>query len=186
MSGTTRSGNAAYFDANVWVAYIRNESDLNYTFANNLIDKVYKGKKVVYVSDLVVLETISALRRKISSKIKISTESDSEVEKKICEIVDTYLAMLKKLESEGTVIRKNPSYVSKLYETALHYLIDYFGSIEKHGKYYRYKGLNHWDIQHALIARSLGAETFYTTDSGFEELKKLQTFNSMKFVINTP
>ena len=147
---------------------------------------MYKGKKVVYVSDLVVLETISALRRKISSKIKISTKSDSEVEQKVNEITHAYIATLEGFEKEGNIIRKNPSYVSKLYETTLNYLIDYFGSIEKQGRHYRYKGLNHWDIQHALIARSLGAETFYTTDSGFEDLKKLQMFNPMKFVINTP
>ena len=61
-----------------------------------------------------------------------------------------------------------------------------FGNLGKHDKYYHYKGLNHWDIQHALIARSLGAKTFYTADSGFEMLRKSQVFNPMEFVINSP
>lgn len=144
MSGITHSGNAAYFDANVWVAYMRDKSDLNYPFANMLINKMCKGEYFVYVSDLVMLETISALRRKISSKIKISTESDSEVEQKVNEITHAYIATLEGFEKEGNIISKNPSLsVTELHATATDYLIDYFGNIEKHGKYYRYKGLNH-------------------------------------------
>lgn len=67
MSENTDS-TVAYFDANVWVAYMLDASDRNFLFANKLIDEINNGSYIVYVSDLVLLETISSLRRKIAEK----------------------------------------------------------------------------------------------------------------------
>ena len=161
--------------------------DRNYGFASKLINKMLKGEYCVYVSDLVLLETISLLRSKIPSKIKITTESRTSIEEKIENETQEYLAVVETYQKEGKIINRNPSMsVEDLHKTSFEYLESYFGSLGKHGKFYRYKGLNHWDIQHAMIASSLGAETFYTADSGFEALKKSQMFNPMEFVINTP
>lgn len=186
MSGTIRSGSTAYFDTNIWVAYILNEPDLC-CFVDNLISKMRKGEYYVYVSDLVLLETISSIRRKIPLKIKNTAESSSKLEEKIREKTSKYIATLDVFRQEGKIINKNPPMsVKDLHKPTFEYLEKCFGSVEKHGKHYRYKGLNHWDIQHVLIASALGAETFYTADSGFEALKESQVFSPLKFVINAP
>lgn len=186
MSGTSGNCSTAYFDTSIWVGYMR-IGDPNYGFANELINKMCKDEYCVYVSDLVLLETISLLRSKIPSKIKIAAESRTKVKRKIENKICQYLAVVETYQKEGKVVSKNPSMSAEdLHKASFDYLVNYFGSLGKHGTFYRYVGLNHWDIQHAMIANSLGAETFYTADSDFEALKKSQIFNPMEFVINTP
>ena len=186
MSETIHSSNTAYFDTNIWVAYILGETD-PHSFVNNLVERMLKEEYCVYVSDLVIMETINSFRRKIPIKIKTTTESSSSLEKKITEKTLKYVTALESFRREGKIVNKNPPMsVKQLHRFTTKYLERYFGSVEKHGRHYRYKGLNHWDIQHALIARSFGTKTFYTADSSFEELKKSQVFNPMKFVINAP
>lgn len=185
MSETTDS-NDAYFDANIWVAYMLNELDQHHLFANKLVDEMQKGKYQVYVSDLVLLETITSLRRKLPVKIEKTHMTKSSLKEHVKTKTYDFLNIMVKLEMDEKIINKNPNMpITQLHRNANRYLINYFGDLQRQGKHYLYKGLNHWDFQHALIAKSVGASVFYTTDSGFEQLKKIEQFSSLNFVINT-
>lgn len=90
------------------------------------------------------------------------------------------------LEQDNKIINKNPNMsIYQLHRDANYCLVNYFGDLQMQGKHYRYKGLNHWDFQHALIAKSVGASAFYTTDSDFEQLERMEQFKSLNFVIST-
>ena len=159
--------------------------DQHYPFASSLIDEMLEGKHLVYVSDLVLMETISSFRRKISEKTKsIRTTKPSlkkHIEGKTYEFLSTMIA----LEQDEKIINKNPSVsVNQLHRNAWNYLVNYIGEIQIQGKHYRYKGLNHWDFQHALIAKFVGASVFYTTDNDFKQLEEMNQFRSLNFIIS--
>lgn len=191
MSENTDS-TVAYFDANVWVAYMLDASDRNFLFANKLIDEINNGAYIVYVSDLVLLETISSLRRKIAEKsLSKKTKHSPPVQRKtVAESIESkvsaFLTILNTFEKEKKVINMNPRVpIDKLHHDSFVYLSKQVGKIRPRGKFYRYAGLNHWDFQHALIATELGADVFYTADKEFKELEKLPQFASLKFVIRS-
>ena len=108
MSETTRSDGTAYFDTNIWVGFVLSKKDHNFVFANRLVNEMRNGKYCVYVSDLVLLETISSLRRKIPAKMKITAEPKTKVEKKIKKKTYEYMAILQTYQNEGKIINKNP------------------------------------------------------------------------------
>ena len=188
MSENTDS-TVAYFDANVWVAYLLGDSDRNYSFADSLFSEVDNRKHLVYVADLVLLETITSLRRRVAEQSLISaTGPSSDPPKTVSESIErkisAFLTILKILEKEEKVVNKNPNMpIGKLHRDAFNYMTKYFGHVHEQGKHYRYSGLSHWDFQHALIAKALGASVFYTADKAFQKLKHMPQFTSLRFVI---
>ena len=55
-----------YYDANIWIALMLGNTDQFFPQARLLIDNVRSGKNIAVVSDLVILETIQVLRRRIT------------------------------------------------------------------------------------------------------------------------
>ena len=55
-----------YYDTNIWVAWMLGSTDEFFPKARLLIDNVCSGKNIAIVSNLVILETIHVLRRKIT------------------------------------------------------------------------------------------------------------------------
>ena len=159
-------------------------SERNYLSADKLVSDLDGRKYLVYVADLVLQETISSFRRGIAERRPIeAAESHSLDAAKTmtkCMIKDKmvdFIATMKAFENEEKIINKNPDApTDKLRHDSLRYLAKYFGEVTVQGNHRRYAGLNHWDFQHALIAKALGAGAFHTFDRGFVALEKIPQF----------
>ena len=161
-------------------------SERNYLSADKLVSDLDDRKYLVYVADLVLLKTISSIRRAIAERRPIeaaeSHSSDAAKTMTKCMIKDKivdFIATMKAFENEEKIISKSPDVsADKLRHDSLRHLTKYFGEVTVQGNHHRYAGLNHWDFQHALIAKALGAGAFHTFDKGFVALEKMPQFAS--------
>ena len=182
MSETT--DDVAYFDTGVWIALLLGKKDPHYEFAYECITRLQERKHRAFVSDLVLLEAIDALRRIIPRYAKHSHFNRLAIEEDIENKTRNLFSLIEILTKEGkTIYETTDASIQEIHKNALVYLLVNFGDVrERRDGSYAYIGLGHLDIQHAMIAASLKAKTFYTTDKSFVNLEK--QFRPLKFVID--
>jgi hypothetical protein len=178
-----------YIDSNVWFSYItEGKYDKQPEKARRIIDNIMQdnGSKAV-ISHLVLLEIINSLRKRMPEKekfrgrLKDSPQLASSLEKTIENCVKGILDKITRWEGAGKLIIvdvRRP--MTDIFKDAFLIHRNTFGRLGDSqqcrickGSYttYYYKGIDHWDIQHALIAREGRATHFDTFDGGFDQIR---------------
>lgn len=188
----------AYFDASVWVASIMKDKDRYFPFANDSIGKMERGEIQVILNKLVLMETIHVIRMKTTKYERhdgsLDSKKSKEIKEKIMKKVQGFIDSTTTWESQGKLIIRDVStpYDIFINEGFLHLFADFgeFGETDKCKKCkkplgyytYYYNGLGQWDFQHAMLAKSLQATEFYSTDNGFKHLRSNGNFSSINFI----
>ena len=185
-----------YLDSNVWFSFLLKKDDNNskgsieYEQANIIINKIVSDNNlIVLVSQLVILEIISIIRKKAVTKMKISgnkdiNDEDSKIllKKTIDDLTREFIDNITKLEYIGKLqIVKIDESLSDVLKREQKILRNKFGEIKKTTKCYvckseyheyTYRGIDHYDIQHAIIAEYAKANQFITFDRSYECIKE--------------
>lgn len=185
----TTTDNLVYYDTNIWAAWILGESDLFSTQAQTLIEGVTSGKNVAAVSDLVLLETIHVIRKKVARNSQYtgdSPEDHAAVQNKINAITQDFIGRIREMARKKQVLIIRPKLrAADHHARVLAKFEKYFGHTRTisrgSAKEYRYKGLGHTDFEHAFLAHSYGVKEFYSADKSFEDLKNDPDFAGMRF-----
>ena len=171
---------------------MRGSSDRFFESAKRLVDDVILGKKVVVVSYVVILETIHALRRRITENYKSERSPDdthhAQIRNTIDRIIQVFLSSVCNLARKGHVVLIDPSVsMTDHHALILHKMTQYFGHIRagrpNRTPEYRYMGLGHVDFEHAFLAKLYNVRTFYSSDLSFEHLDGDDDFKDMRFEI---
>ena len=185
-----------YLDSNVWFSFLLKKDDNNskgsieHKQANIIINKIVSDNKlIVLVSQLVILEIISIIRKKAVTKMKITgnkdiSDKDSKIllKKTINDLTREFIDNITKLEYIGKLqIVKIDESLSNVLKREQKILRNKFGEIKKTTKCfvckseyheYTYRGIDHYDIQHAIIAEYAKANQFITFDRSYECIKE--------------
>ena len=101
-----------YYDTNIWIAWMRGNTDKLFPQAQLLIDNVLSGKNIAVVSYLVILETIHVLRRKITENspyVGSSRENYDNLEEQINKKVDNFIKSVYTMAKDGKILIPKPS-----------------------------------------------------------------------------
>ena len=185
-----------YLDSNVWFSFLLKKDDNNskgsieYEQANIIINKIVSDNNlIVLVSQLVILEIISIIRKKIVTKMKIHRNKDIDdkqskihLKNTIDELTREFIDYITKWEASYKLrIVKIDEPLSSILKKEQKILKKNFGEIKKttrcfvcKSEYHEfsYRGIDHYDIQHAIIAEYAKADQFITFDRGYEYIKE--------------
>jgi hypothetical protein len=185
-----------YLDSNVWFSFLLKKEDNNskgsieYEQANIIINKIVSDNNLIgLISHLVILEIISIIRKKVVTKMKITgnkeiKDKDNKIllKKTIDDLTREFIDNITKLEYIGKLqIVKIDESLSNVLKREQKILRNKFGEIKKTTKCfvckseyheYTYRGIDHYDIQHAIIAEYAKANQFITFDRGYECIKE--------------
>ena len=197
-----------YYDSNVWIAYIMGNGDHFYSVCEPLIEDVRQGRCTCVVSNLIMLESINVIRKRITEKQLVKDNPDpSAVEALAEEHVKKCIRLVRRLEQQKKIaFIESTEYVVEqdIVLGKLQTLTDYVNSEQycnvckefyqsrdiacptcgasiKPTTKYRYSGLGHSDLEHAYLALYGRASVFYTTDKGFKNLATDPDFASIAF-----
>jgi|SRR4029078_1070903 hypothetical protein len=197
-----------YLDSNVWFSYLLKKDDgknsIEYQQANIIINKIVSDSNLIaLISHLVIIEIISIIRKKVVTKMKIDgikdiNDKDSKLLLKniIDNLTKKFIDYITRWEASGKLqIVKIDESLSSVLKKEHKILKNNFGEIKKITKCYvckseyheyTYRGIDHYDIQHAIIAEYAKANQFITFDRGYEYLKEefpslnIRILNSVK------
>ena len=197
-----------YLDSNVWFSYLLKKDDgknsIEYQQANIIINKIVSDSNLIaLISHLVIIEIISIIRKKVVTKMKIDgikdiNDKDSKLLLKniIDNLTKKFIDYITSWEAVGKLqIVKIDESLSSILKKEHKILKNNFGEIKKITKCYVckseyheyiYRGIDHYDIQHAIIAEYAKANQFITFDRGYEYLKEefpslnIRILNSVK------
>jgi len=197
-----------YLDSNVWFSYLLKKDDgknsIEYQQANIIINKIVSDSNLIaLISHLVIIEIISIIRKKVVTKMKIDgikdiNDKDSKLLLKniIDNLTKKFIDYITRWEASGKLqIVKIDESLSSVLKKEHKILKNNFGEIKKITKCYVckseyheyiYRGIDHYDIQHAIIAEYAKANQFITFDRGYEYLKEefpslnIRILNSVK------
>jgi predicted nucleic acid-binding protein len=185
-----------YFDSSLWISYILQENlDNRAQRVQQLIDQIKEDDEVILVSHLVLLEVLEVIRKRITQMEQYTSLDDNKKEEnkdKIQEKTNNFIEILYRLVQEHRVALVNSQEsVDTWFKATYSIFTTSFGDISTYnsgGKgnnppRYRYRGVGHYDIQHALTAKEYSARGLYTFDWGFAELQGNQEFEGIQFVI---
>lgn len=178
----------AYYDSNVWVAYMRGGRDRFFEACSPLFESVERGLGFVVVSHLAIEETIHALRRLTTDEFdptSDSTEDHANIRSKCKSIEGRFAKYVNKLANNGNAeIANCPNTVFEHHSRVLSKISNYSGRITggSNAKY-RYAGLGHADIEHAYLASDAGVSAFYSTDKAFGGLNGDPEFAGVSFKV---
>ena len=190
-----------YLDSNVWFSYLllnaedkRNRDDdktsIESKEAHLIINKIISDSNTIALtSHLVIIEIISIIRKKVASKMEIhgnkdidDRESKIHLKNIIDELTRQFIDYITKWEATGKLqIAKLDESLSSVLQKEQKILKNSFGEIKKTSRCfvckfeyheYSYRGIDHYDIQHAIIAERAKADKFITFDRGYEFIKK--------------
>jgi hypothetical protein len=208
MLSNTVEAKKIYLDSNVWFSYLlflkedkkegketSTESEQASTIINNIISD---NNLIALASHLVILEIISIIRKKIVTKMKIHGNKDIDDKESKVHLKNTidnttreFIDYITKWEAAGKLrIVKVDEPLSNVLKKEQKILKNNFGEIKKitrcfvcKSEYheYTYRGIDHYDIQHAIIAEYAKADQFITFDRGYEHIK--QEFPSLNIQI---
>ena len=197
-----------YLDSNVWFSYLlkkdEGKNSIEYQQANIIINKIVSDSNLIaLISHLVIIEIISIIRKKVVTKMKIDgikdiNDKDSKLLLKniIDNLTKKFIDYITRWEASGKLqIVKIDESLSSVLKKEHKILKNNFGEIKKITKCYvckseyheyTYRGIDHYDIQHAIIAEYAKANQFITFDRGYEYLKEefpslnIRILNSVK------
>ena len=185
-----------YLDSNVWFSFLLKKDDNNskgsieYEQANIIINKIVSDENLIgLISHLVILEIISIIRKKVVTKMKITgnkeiKDKDNKIllKKTIDDLTREFIDNITKLEYIGKLqIVKTDESLYNVLKREQKILRNKFGEIKKTTKCfvckseyheYTYRGIDHYDIQHAIIAEYAKANQFITFDRSYECIKE--------------
>ena len=124
------SNDLVYYDTNIWIAWMRGKSDKFFPQAKKLVDEVLSGKKIAVMSQLVLLETIHALRQKIAQNSPYDNRNTNkhDIQTQINKTVQQFLNSVRIMVEDGHVIILNPSAsVASHHNRVLQKSVKYFG-----------------------------------------------------------
>lgn len=188
----TMTKNLVYYDTNIWVAWMVGESDKFYPQAKELIDRITSGRNVAVVPDLILLEGIHAIRKRVTTTSPYTgsaPEDYAAIRRKIDAITEDFVCTVGKMSKAGQVLAINPNLdVANHHARVLSKLRGYSGSLHtaRGQNRYRYGGLGHADFEHAFLALFYNVPEFHTADRSFEDLKDDPDFSGMRFNIVKP
>jgi predicted nucleic acid-binding protein len=190
QSMPSKQAEKIYLDSNVWFSYItRGKYDPHFEKATIIIDHISNNNDcIAIISHLSLLELVNSIRKGVVRKAEYQgkVNEDAEIEVDLKNKIDHYIRdvmdIITKWESSGKlrIVDVKTPMTQILIQTQL--LLHRMSGIIKdydtcivckntyHG--YDYKGVDHWDIQHALIAKEANVNTFVTFDRGFNSLKE--------------
>ena len=187
----TTTDNLAYYDTNIWVAWLFGRSDPFFSQAKALIGKVTSGEKTVVLSHLVIMETIHVLRHKIAKNsrfVDASPGSIRNVEDQIRKNVDIFVRTVSEFarQRQALIVAPNIS-LRDHHRSVLDALKRHGGQVKTtSGQKYSYKGLGHADLEHVLLAKYSNVREFHSGDKSFEDLKEDSDFKDINFNILQP
>ena len=185
-----------YLDSNVWFSFLlkkdnnNNKGSIEYEQANIIINKIVSDSNLIaLISHLVILEIISIIRKKVVTKMKITENKDINdkdnkilLKKTIDYLTKEFIDYITRWEAAGKLqIVKIDESLSNVLKREQKILRNKFGEIKKTTKCfvckseyheYTYRGIDHYDIQHAIIAEYAKADQFITFDRGYEYIKE--------------
>jgi hypothetical protein len=186
-----------YLDSNVWFSYLLKKDaskDGNISAeskqVHSIINKIISDNNLIALtSHLVILEIISIIRKKIVTKMKIHGNKDIDdkqskihLKNTIDELTRGFIDYITKWEASGKLrIVKIDEPLSSILKREQRILKKNFGEIKKtthcfvcKSEYHEfsYRGIDHYDIQHAIIAEYAKAHKFITFDRGYEYIKE--------------
>ena len=184
-----------YIDSNVWFSFILKENQdskdsIECEQADIILNKIKSDNNLIaLISHLVILEITSIIRKKVVTKMKINgnisindQESKQKLKTSIDNLTKEFIDYITKWESIGKlqIVRIDES-LSNVLKKEQKILKNRFGEIRKTTKCfickseyheYSYRGIDHYDIQHAIIAEYAKADQFITFDRGYECIKE--------------
>jgi predicted nucleic acid-binding protein len=186
-----------YLDSNVWFSYLLKKDankdgniSIELNKAHLIIDKIISDIKIIALtSHLVIIEIISIIRKKVVTKMKIHGNKDIDdkqskihLKNTVDELTRQFIDYITKWEGSGKLqIVKVDESLSSILKKEQKILKKNFGEIKKtthcfvcKSEYheYTYRGIDHYDIQHAIIAEYAKADQFITFDRGYEYIKE--------------
>jgi predicted nucleic acid-binding protein len=186
----SRQREKIYIDTNVWFSYItRGKYDPHFEKAEVIIDDINKNNGcVAIISHLSLLELVNVIRNRViqraeyQGRLKENINIELDLKNRIDQYIKDVMNTITQWEASGKlrIVDVKTPMTQVLIETQL---IQHktFGSVSdsdrcmnckgEHHAYY-YKGVDHWDIQHALIAKEANVNTYITFDRGFNRLKQ--------------
>lgn len=176
-----------YIDANVWFSYItKGNYDRKYNITADIINNA-TNNKIAIISRLVILEVINTIRKRIAERepfvglLKNNEDVRNIIKSKIDYCIKEFIDKITKWESTGKLlIVDSQTPISDVFNTTFLMLYGLFGEITDSRRCricknahdsYSYKGIDHFDIQHALMAKESLTTEFVTFDVGYEQLR---------------
>jgi predicted nucleic acid-binding protein len=178
-----------YIDSNIWFTYItEGKYDNRFTHAKKLIDEILgKDRSIIVTSDLVVLEMISVIRTKVVQRepFTLKAEENPNIVTKLFYLIQRYTTKFMEKFSESVdagkmeVVQESTptsTFMNKVQEIQNKTLGEITDSFfcrvcRRPNNSYNYSGVNHYDIQHALLARTGNVQHLATSDKGYKYLK---------------
>lgn len=187
----------AYVEASVFASWMLGTRDRHYKKAEQVIDNIKSGKLNAITSSLTVMEVIDVIRKRITQWAAYgghpSVTNLAPLKAEIEEIIQNFINGITAEAVQGHLILKDPNKsIEEMYEEASKILYSCFGGFgnandckfcerDLPSPKYFYRGVGQYDVQHAIVARDLGASTLITFDKGFNALSSYTNFNTLKF-----
>lgn len=188
-----------YLDSSILVSWIL-PNDRRHARALEVISSIKNGQVIGVISSLGILETIDVIRKRVAQNYPYTEPSDkmdlTPIKDAINKKIEEFLDGITILASKSQIIWNDPSLnMDKIFDEAFAVQRGSFGTIrhatncigcEKsldENKYY-YFGAGQYDVQHAIIAKSLKVNMLRTFDGGFKYLIGLENFKGLSIVIN--
>jgi len=172
-----------YVDTNIWFSYVTEGNfDQQFEKSCRVIDDIIRNNnRKAIVSTLVILEMVNIIRNKIAQRTQHLTYGDTwktnYMKQEINKYTKAFMDKITKWDSTNkcsitdvsTPVKDLFSETSKIQQKT-------FGKIGESGtcnickgpfQSYFYKGIDHHDIQHALIAKELQVTELVTFDKGY-------------------
>jgi len=177
-----------YVETSILAAWALQKADPKHTRADIIIENIKSGKINAITSTLAVLEVIDSIRRRVAEKTDSSSVDVDSVKKEIERLTQEFLDGLTALAVQKKIIWDDPDTpVKKHFEDTQGVLLATFGSLFPDFKDFRncyaYRGAGQYDVQHALIAKSLDASELFTFDKGFRDLASNPEFSGFSFIL---
>ncbi len=184
-----------YFDSSVWLSYLL--QDKQHLKAERSLKRIEQGNDIALISSLILLEIIEVFRKRITENeayVGLTPQAKqmirTKAEKKTRELIDkvTKLAQQKKAR-----IVDPDKLLHNYFEETLRLINPNFGEITEFNycficnrstnMRYKYRGLGHYDMQHAINARDCCAKEIVSLDKAFSLLQNIPEFSSLKVTV---
>lgn len=185
-----------YFDSCVWISYVL-PRDKHHFKAVNQLERIERGEDEVIVSSQVILEFLDVIRKRIVQEenyVGLNNAAKTRIKTKIDAITRKFMNMLTLLAHEHKVMIANPNQnLTDYLHLTQKILIQHFGDIGEFSfcftcnrstpTRYRYRGMGHYDIQHAINAKDAKADEIVSFDQPFRFLNDIDGFSSLKVTV---
>ena len=157
-----------------------------------MIQKLKENNRIMVISNLAVMETIHAIRKRIADDMRQTKEMEGAKNSIMSEsqgIIEQFVLYVSRLLNRGNMEMIKPGHaVADHHRRVCSKMYRYAGQIKYNNKSrkYRYAGLGHVDMEHAFLASDAEVDIFCSTDGGFADLEADPDFSHMTFDIPRP